>query len=225
MNSFRQLLPAFAGPLLVVFGLMVLRSAPFVFVAYHLVLCLVVPWLMSRVAGRPIAAHLAGLGLNRRGVQSGVVLALAFAVVPPLAYQVQPGMFPDTAQLQAALADWGLARSAPGWFLFFMAVVNGPAEELFWRGWLLNDGGRGRATGRGTRLLLAILFTSYHAATVGHLAPTITAAALMLLGVFAAAAFWTWARFRWQSVWPPLLAHTGATCGYLYVCARLLDAG
>ena len=74
-------------------------------------------------------------------------------------------------------------------------------------------------------VLLAMLFTSYHAVTIGRLAPSTGAAALLVAGVFGAAIFWTWTRVRWQSVWPALLSHTGATCGYLFICAQLLDRG
>ena len=222
MKQARQIAPALAGPLLVMFGLQVLGSAPFVFVAYHLVLCLLVPWWWSRREGLSTARHAESLGLERRGLQLGLALALVSALVPPLAWLAWPSLFPDAARLQGALADWGLGSAAPGSYLFFLALVNGPAEELFWRGWLLRDR---MAPALRTRVLLAALFTSYHAITIGRLAPSKTAAALMLAGIFAAALFWTWSRLRWRSVWPALLSHTGATCGYLFICARLLERG
>jgi membrane protease YdiL (CAAX protease family) len=221
MTSLRIWLPALAGPLIVTVGLLGLHSAPFVFLFYHAILCLLVPALVAIREGRSLAAHLRELGLVRRGLQASLALGLVSALAPPAAYMLLPQAFPDTARLQAALGDWGLATTAPGSFLFFMAVVNGPAEELFWRGWLL----RSPATGRGAKVLLAMLFTSYHAVTIGRLAPSTGAAALLVAGVFGAAMFWTWTRVRWQSVWPALLSHTGATCGYLFICAQLLDRG
>lgn len=219
MSNRRPLLVAMLAALIVVFGTTVLHSAPFVFGAYHLVLCLLVPLLVSRRAGLDLAAHASLLGLNRRGLRAGLLLGLASALVPPLVFAVRPGLFPDVAQLRAALAGWGLPARAPAVFLFFLATVNGPAEELFWRGWLL----RAPAPSARDRLLLAVLFTSYHAATIGRLAPGLAAASVLLGGVLAGALLWTWLRRRYDSVWPPLLAHTGATCGYLYVCARLLE--
>lgn len=220
-----RLIAAVAAPLLVVSGLLLLRSAPFVFVSYHLGLCLLVPLLASRRAGLGVAAHLRALGIERRGLQLGLGLALATALLPPLAWTLWPQLFPDATRLKSALADWGLASRAPGAFLFFLAMVNGPAEELFWRGWLLRAGPDGRAPGAGLQVLFAALFTSYHAVTIGRLAPSAGAAALMLASVFGAALFWTWSRRRWRSIWPAVLSHAGATCGYLFVCAKLLDAG
>lgn len=219
-----RLLVAASAPLLVVLALRELGSAPLVFAAYHVGLCLLVPWLASRREGLSVAAHLRTLGLERRGLQLGLGLALASALIPPLAWLQWPGLFPDAARLREALDGWGLAVRSPGTFLFFLAIVNGPAEELFWRGWLLRSTGDGRRPGAASRLAFALLFTSYHAVTIGRLAPTPAAAALMLGAVLAGALAWNWSRARWGSVWPALLSHTGASCGYLFVCARLLES-
>ena len=221
MRNHRPLLLAVAGPLTVLLGLKVFHSAPLVFVSYHVLLCLGVPAAFSFVGGWNSAAHAQALGLERRGLQTGLALALLSALLPPALFAVAPSLFPDAARLRTVLADWDLSAAAPGGFLFFLALVNGPAEELFWRGWLL----RAPTPGRRTRALMALLFTSYHAETIGRLAPTAGAAAVMLAGVLGAALFWTWTRQRWGSVWPALLSHTGATCGYLYVCSRLLGPG
>lgn len=221
MRNQRPLLLAVAGPLTVLLGLKVFHSAPLVFVSYHLLLCLGVPAALSFVGGWNPAAHAQALGLQRRGLQTGLALGLLSALLPPLLFAVAPGLFPDAARLRTVLADWDLSAAAPGGFLFFLALVNGPAEELFWRGWLL----RAPRPGVPVQALMVLLFTSYHAETIGRLAPTAGAAAVMLAGVFGGAVFWTWTRRRWGSVWPALLSHTGATCGYLYVCARLLGPG
>lgn len=221
MHNPSRLLSGLAAPLLVAAGLVLLRSAPFVFVAYHLLLCLLVPALLSRRAGLGLVAHARSLGLGRRGLQAGLLLGLGSALVPPLAFAFAPSLFPDGERLRGVLVDWGLPPAAPAFFLFFMAIFNGPAEELFWRGWLLRE----PLPGRTARAVLALLFTSYHALTIGRLAPGPAAAALLVAGTLLAALAWTWMRARWQSVWPPLCSHTGVTCGYLYVCARLLAEG
>jgi membrane protease YdiL (CAAX protease family) len=221
MNPTRTLLPGLAGPLIVALGLLVLHSAPMVFLTYHLGLCLLLPALISRRAGLSWSAHGERLGLSRRGLCAGLALGLLSGLAPPIVFAAAPSLFPDAVRLRSALATWGLDSTAPAAFLFFMALVNGPAEELFWRGWLLRD----PATSRGVRLALALLFASYHVLTVGRLATSTGAAVLMLAGVLGGAFFWTWSRWRWGSVWPALLSHTGATCGYLYICARVLDAG
>ncbi len=221
MSNRRPLLVAMLAALTVVLGTSVLHSAPFVFAAYHLVLCLLVPRLVSRRQGLDWRAHLRRLGVVRRGLRLGLVLGLGSAIVPVAAFWLYPQLFPDAERLRAALTAWSLPSREPAAFLFFLAAVNGPAEELFWRGWLLRE----PHPQRGVLLLLALLFTSYHAATVGQLAPDLPAAGVMLGGVLSGALLWTWLRRRVESVWQPLLAHTGATCGYLYVCAHLLELG
>ncbi len=221
MDTLRRLLIALAGPLVVVLALVVMHSAPLVFLLYHVGFCLALPLAVSVRAGLTPVEHARRLGLVRRGLGTGLALGLAFAVPPAVAFTLMPTLFPDAAALRAALLAWRLDPAAPAGFLFFLALLNGPAEELFWRGWVLRDPMPGPAA----RVVLAALFTSYHAVTIGRLAPDPRAAAAMLAAVFAGALLWTWMRARWQSVWPALLAHTGATCGYLFVCAKLLVAG
>ena len=221
MDTSRRLLIALAGPLVVVPGLLVAHSAPLVFLLYHVLLCLVLPLAFALRARLSPLEHARQLGLVRRGLGTGLAFGLAFAVAPVAAFTLAPSLFPDAASLRAALLGWGLEPAAPAGFLFFLAVFNGPAEELFWRGWVLRE----PAPAWWARVLLAAMFTSYHVVTIGRLVPQPMAARLMLGAVFAGALLWTWMRARCWSVWPALLAHTGATCGYLFVCARLLDAG
>lgn len=221
MDTSRRLLIALAGPLVVVLGLKALHSAPLVFLLYHVMLCLVLPLAFALRAGLSPLEHARQLGLVRRGLGTGLAFGLAFAVAPVAAFTLTPRLFPDAAALRAALPGWGLQPAAPAGFLFFLAIFNGPAEELFWRGWVLRD----PAPGRTAQVLLAALFTSYHAVTIGRLVPDLRVAGALLAAVFAGALLWTWMRARWRSVWPALMAHTGATCGYLFVCAKLLDAG
>ena len=70
---------------------------------------------------------------------------------------------------------------------------------------------------------LILLFSSYHVLTIGALAPGPGGVALMLAAVVTAAGFWTWSRRRWNSLWPALLSHAGASVGYMLVCAKLLE--
>jgi membrane protease YdiL (CAAX protease family) len=203
------ILPVLA-PLLVAVGLLGLGSAPVVFVGYHGVVCLGSVLVFGRRAD---------LGLRtRRGLWPGLALGVILGAVPPLAFVVLPDLFPDPARLREVLTGWSLDPDRPAALLAFMALVNGPAEELFWRG-LLQDR---LLRGWRSATALVLLFSSYHALTVGALAPDAGGVALMLAGVIAAAAFWTWTRWRWHTLWPALLSHTGASIGYMLVCARLL---
>jgi membrane protease YdiL (CAAX protease family) len=203
------ILPVVA-PLLVAAGLLGLRSAPAVFVVYHGLLCLGSVALLGRRAD---------LGLRtRRGLLLGVVLGVVLGTAPPLVFSLVPGFFPGADQLRAVLVGWSLDPQRSLALFAFMALVNGPAEELFWRG-LLQDR---LLRGWRSATALVLLFSSYHVLTIGALAPSPGGLALMLAGVVLAAAFWTWTRWRWRTLWPALLSHAGASVGYMLVCARLL---
>ena len=67
-----------------------------------------------------------------------------------------------------------------------------------------------------------LAYTSYHTVTIGTLIPGWTVAAVFTLLVFAAGLFWARLRLRYDSVWPALLSHTGATLGYMAVCYQIL---
>lgn len=206
------------APLLVVLGLLGLHSVVAVFALYHVGLCLVVPAVLALRAGLSWRTHVQNLGLVRGGVKIGLVLGALMALAPVAAFWLRPDLFPAAEQLRGVLATWGVDPGAMGVLLLFMGLVNGPAEELFWRGWL--QGGQPRARGR--NIGLVVLFSSYHVATTGALAPGIGGLALMLTGVVAAGAFWAWSRARWGSVWVALLSHGGATVGYMGVCWAIL---
>ncbi len=204
------------APLLVAVCLLGARSVTTVFVAYHLIGCLAIPLLLAR-RNWPTRIGLTGPD-TRRGLQLGALLALASAAIPPLAYAITPNLYPDPAHLRAVLSGWGIDPARPGLVLVFMALVNGPAEEILWRGYLQSRLLRGARSAT----VLALLFASYHVLTVGALAPGPAAAAIMIAGVVAATFFWIWTRRRWGSLWPALLSHAGATVGYTVVCQELL---
>lgn len=228
----RTWLLAALAPLLVTVGLAGLQSVAFVCASYHLGLCLLIPWLLARREGLSWHEHAARLGLaalfdsdspatgRSRGLRLGLGAALGVlsALSVPLAFFLAPDLFPTGTQLREVLRSWGAdpARCAP--LFAFLLLFNGPAEELFWRGYLQDR----LLRGPGSAVGLVLLFASYHALTVGRLAGGPGAAALMLAGIVLAGAFWTWSRARWRSIWPALLSHTGAVAGYLAVSWRLL---
>jgi len=212
-------IPAVAAPVLVAASLLWWGRIEPVFLGYHLGLCLVWPWLAARRSAVSWRDHLLSLGLGRRGLVPGAVLGVAFAAAPLAAYALLPEIFPTPERLRLVLAGWHLDPDAPGPALLFLALINGPAEEMFWRGWLPLRLG----TGRVTLATLAVLFTSYHSVTIGALAPNAGGQVLMLASVLLAAIFWTWTRQRWSTLWPALLTHAGATVGYLAVCRLILQ--
>ena len=212
-------IPAVAAPVLVAASLLWWRRIEPVFVGYHLGLCLVWPWLAARRSTASWREHLLSLGLGRRGLVPGTALGVVFAAAPLAAFAVLPEIFPTPDRLRLVLDGWHLDPHHPGPALLFLALINGPAEEMFWRGWLPLRLG----TGRITLIALAVLFTSYHAVTIGALAPHAAGRSLMLASVLLAAIFWTWTRQRWGTLWPALLTHSGATLGYLAVCRIILQ--
>ena len=209
---------AVLAPLLVAGGLLGLHNVWAVFLGYHCGLCLVVPAVVVRRENSTWLEFLRRLGLGRKRLGLGLALGIGLATIPPLAFVLAPQVFPDATQLRAVLAAWGVDPAAPAAVLLFLALVNGPAEELFWRGYLQDR----LLRGPGSAVVLVLLFASYHVLTVGALAPGRIGIAVMLVGVLAAAAFWTWSRRRWDSLWPALLSHTGATVGYVAVSWRIL---
>lgn len=223
----RSWLLAALAPLLVVVGLAGLQSVAFVFAVYHVGLCLAVPALIARREGLSWREHARRLGLvsertderAQRILVSSLCLGGLFALAAPLAYLLVPDLFPDGEQLRMVLRSWGADPDRPMLLLAFLALVNGPAEELFWRGYLQDR----LLRGPWSATCLVALFSCYHVLTVGRLAASPMAAALMLSGIVLAAGFWTWTRIRRRSVWPAILAHTGATLGYAAVCWHLLD--
>jgi membrane protease YdiL (CAAX protease family) len=213
------------APLTVVVALEVLHSAFVVFAVYHVGLCLVLPAWLTRRAGGSWRQHLRTLGLldappGRTWPRAAAltVLGAAAAVAVVLAWSWLPGLFPDRERIAAALATWGVGAAGTAPLLLLIAVLNGPAEEAFWRGWLERRPARS-SLGPGLR---AVLFTSYHVTTVGALAPDFAAASAMLAIVLLAAVAWTWSRRRWGTLWPAVAMHTGATLGYVAVCRAIM---
>ncbi len=207
---------ALLAPLLVIAILAGLHSVPIVFATYHVGLCLMLPAVLAKRAGLGWRDHARQLGLVRRGVGAGILLGMLMAAAPVVAFALRPDLFPDATLLRRVLSGWGVDPAAPGALFVFMGLVNGPAEELYWRGWLQHRLLRGPRSGA----VLVLLFASYHVFTVGALAPGMGGMALMLVGVVGAGAFWTWSRAHWGSVWPAALSHAGGTLGYLIVCWR-----
>lgn len=225
LHGDRDLWLAALAPLTVVVALEVLHSAFLVLAVYHVGLCLALPAWLTRRAGGSWRRHLRALGLvgagpGHAGLRAAGLTALAVAagVGVVLAWHWWPGLFPDRERLANALASWGVDAAGTAPLLLFIAVVNGPAEEAFWRGWLERRPARS-PLGPGLR---AVLFTSYHVITVGALAPHVTAAAAMLTVVLGAAVVWTWSRRRWGTLWPAIAMHTGATLGHVAVCRAIM---
>lgn len=225
------LLLAIAAPLAVIVSLFWLHSVWWVFATYQVAICLVAPAIESRRSGRSWREHATLLGLRRErnpgdaterksNVRAiSIVLGLATALVTAGFLVLTRDRFLDATRIQHTLASWGVSASNVPALLGIMAVLNAAGEELFWRGYFPGRVRLAKASPSTvlTILIPAILYSSYHAATIGHLVGNTGGAVLMTAGVLGAGLFWGWLRQRTHSVWPALLSHSGAVMAYLAV--------
>ncbi|MFO7608598.1 MAG: CPBP family intramembrane glutamic endopeptidase [Candidatus Krumholzibacteriia bacterium] len=221
------LLLMIAAPLLVVGLLLAGAGVAAVFGVYQVGICLLLPAALN-VGARRLGwrGHLRHLGLAGPGSGRAVAFGLALAVVcggGTLAIFAGWGRQQLAAEaVVAALAAWGLGPQHLAGMLPLMALVSGPAEELFWRGFCATELA---AAPRWQRLLLpSLLYFSYHAVTVTALMPQPALAASALAGVAGAGVGWAWLRERTGSVWPALLSHGAVAAAYTLVAVRLLGS-
>lgn len=204
------------APMLVVATLHDLRLT---FLAYHLGLCLVLPLLHSLTTGPGLRGHMKLTGLTPRprgSVREGLLTGLVAGGGTFLFFLLAGESVLAPGRAAEAMGGWGVVVGRDTWLVAFMLLVNGPAEELFWRGWL-----HGRLAGVRPRALplaaATLAYASYHLATLHALLPSWGAVLTAFAGVLGAGAWWAWRRERRGDVWAPLLGHAGATAGYMAV--------
>ncbi len=217
-----------AAPAVVVACLLLWRNVYAVFIIYHLGFCLLLPAFVNlRKRGLSFADHLAFLGLTGsgtlRGFLFGLGLGVALAAGTILVFRWFGEIFLAGQSVPAVLSAWGVDRGNMPLLFWFMVLVNGPAEELYWRGFVhaeLKD----RQPRTNTILLIAVCYASYHGVTVFLLVGDILIAGLFLAAILAAGFGWGWLREKTGSVWPALLGHAGASAAYMIVARPLLEA-
>lgn len=197
-----------------------------VYAGYQVGVCLVLPLIVDLGRRRwGWRRHLAHLGLVGPGTGRAFGLGLALAAVAAggiLGFFAWGGeRFLTAAQVTRALAAWGIRPGDLTGLVPFMAVVSGPAEELFWRGFCAAE--LRPHPSRWLRLgLPSFLYASYHAATVPALLPSPLLTGVALAAVAGAGLAWAWLRERTGSVWPALLSHGAAAGAYMVVARQLL---
>ena len=193
--------------------MLVLRNVWATFLLYHLGICVVIPLL---VAGRGYAG-VVGLsgGRTRDGVRAGLILGASMAAAQVAALLWGADIFFADERVVESLNAWGAGPEQAGPLLLIMLVLNGPAEELYWRGFV--HGRLGGLARRPAVALAALAYASYHGVTIGALFGSLPLAILFTTLVWGAGCLWGWLRERYGNVWPALLSHGGATVGYMFV--------
>ncbi len=214
------------APGVVVACLLAGRNVFAVFAIYHLGFCLLLPAAFNLLRrGFSFSDHLAFLGLTGpgtlRGILSGLGLGVVLACGTILAFRWFGEIFLADQNVPAVLSDWGVGKGNIPLLFWFMFLINGPAEELYWRGFVHSE-----MSGRQPRsvaiLLIAACYASYHGVTVFLLVGDLSIALIFLAAILAAGLGWGWLREKTGSVWPALLGHAGAAAAYMVVARPLM---
>lgn len=216
-----------AAPLSVVLTLLVARNVWLTFGCYHLLICLVLPWLDTVLVRRgSVVDHLRQVGLvggrgneTGAGVRTGISLGLLLGCGTILIFAVWGDVFLADNRIREVLTGWSVTPPQYPLMTAFMTLGNGAAEELFWRGYIHR---RLEAVPR-RRLTIgitALAYTTYHLVTLGAFLTQMWLIVLCTAAVFAAGLLWGWLRERYGNVWPALLGHVGATAAYMLIFWR-----
>jgi membrane protease YdiL (CAAX protease family) len=215
------------APFVVVVGLLMGRNVFVVFAVYHLGFCLILP-AVNNILRRcfTLSDHLDFLGLTGPGTTRGLVLGFGLGVILAggiiLIFHLFGEIFLAGHDVPEVLARWGAGKGNISLLFWFMTLVNGPAEELYWRGFVHTEMSDRRPR-LATILLIAACYASYHGVTVYVLAASLPVALLFMAAIFVAGWGWGWLREKTGSVWPALLGHTGAAAAYMIVARPLMD--
>jgi uncharacterized protein len=210
-----RLLLLYVPPAVVVVTLLVLHNVWATFLIYHLGICVLGPLIATGDRRRYAAAVGLSGGRTRAGIRTGLLLGAAMAGAQIVALTLGADIFFADERVIGSLSSWGAGPAQAGPLLLIMLMLNGPAEELYWRGYIhhrLGDMRRQRGVA-----LAALAYASYHGVTLYALFGSLPMAILILAVVFGTGCFWGWLRERYGNVWPALLSHGGATLGYMVV--------
>lgn len=215
---------AVLAPLSVVVALETTGNVLVAFAAYHLAFCLIVPLTVLGFRHRawaPVAERLALQAPSREGWLAGAAMGVGTAGAILGGFALAGDGLLGPVPLIERLIPWGIQPGLEVPLFVYMLVFNSGAEELFWRGYLHTEA----AARLGPTVaipLVAVAFASYHVYTLAALLPDPGLVAFAAAGILVGALLWAGLRQRYRSVWPPVLAHVGATAGYMTVFAWLV---
>lgn len=206
-------------PLTVILVLELTDNVPAAFFSYHVAWCLIVPAAILRLQQRSWIAHAQALGVrspDRKGTLVGASVGVLMGALSLLPFAIWGDTLLAEANVRAQLTGWGVPPGADLALFAYMIAFNSVAEELYWRGYvherLTSWTNRWRAL-----LTASLFFTSFHVYTIYRLVGKPGVTVLFSAAVLAAAIAWAILRERYQSAVPAVLAHVGATAGYMTV--------
>lgn len=214
------------APASVILALVVFQDVLVAFAVYHVGVCLLAPLVYEKGIQEATWAEVArSFGLTRLTDRrawlagTGVGVLMFFGMLVPYLVVGRASITPG--DVQAVLASWQVGPGDTALLFVYMLVVNSGAEELFWRGYI-HDRLAGWSNRWGALVLASGAFASYHWFTVWALTDQALVASVAVVGVFVGGLIWAWLRERYGTVLPALLAHGGATLGYMTVYAVYL---
>jgi membrane protease YdiL (CAAX protease family) len=214
------------APVAVIMSLGLLRSVWAVFAIYHLGICLLGTWLLGRGGEVPLPVRLGMVSEPRCGAESRRKLLLGLATglggggLLLLANALLGGRYLEAERVAGAMADWGVRPAQVPLAAAFMVLVNGPAEEVFWRGYVQHRLGPLERPFPALAVP-SLWYASYHAVTVLLFLNSALMAAGILAGIFLSGCGWAWLRWRTGSLWPSLISHQLLTVAYVAIWLKL----
>lgn len=219
-DLFPTLIIMTAAALSLILPLTIFKSVLLVFLLYHIGCCLLLPSI-HKIGFEKLGfkAFLQFLGFDQCNLKISFLIGighglfiLVFTVAGYFMFQEAPFLM----NIGRSLSQWGATSSNKWAIVVFMIVFNGVVEEVFWRGYALK-----RLLGvlrPWTAILVATIFyTSYHLATILTFFRFTLISLEIILSIFAAGLLWGWMRWRFNSLWAPVIGHGLATLGYMLV--------
>ncbi|USG67640.1 CPBP family intramembrane metalloprotease [Brevibacillus ruminantium] len=207
---------SFAATLSVFYGLVEKRSLFVTFVAFHLLVCLLVPLLHAWWEGElSVQWKKAWKNDGFSGISYGLAVgAMLFIGIITGAWLLLQGQI-HAVRIRQAMETWGLTSQLLLPFSLYLVLINSLLEELMWRGFILE-----RLLSTLTRfqaVLLSSFFYSLYHLIIGVVLFGLVWGALITGLVFMTGALWGWMKRWYPSVYATWLSHLLADLGIVVV--------